>query len=145
MPRPSLFATGLLALLIAASAAQAKAGPFGPSPTAMLEKADANRDGYVSRPEYRTLRETQFGRLDRDHDGVARISDLPRLAQSDKPEAKRLRELLQRADRDHDGRVTRAEFVDGPSPLFDRLDGDRDGRLSRREISDGKAELEAAR
>ena len=140
MPRPILFAAGLLAFAAAAGAAQA-----APSPTAMLEKADANRDGYVTRPEYRTLRESQFERLDRDHDGVARISDLPRLAQSDKPEAKRLRELLQRADRDHDGRVTRAEFVDGPSPLFDRLDGDRDGRLSRREIADAKARLETAR
>lgn len=144
MLRPFPFVAGLLALGVL-TAAPAQAGPFGGSPVAMLEKADTNRDGYVSRAEFRTLRESQFARLDRNHDGVARLSELPRLAKSDKPEARRLLELVQQADRDRDGAVTRAEFVEAPSTLFDRLDDDRDGRLSRREIADAKASLEAAR
>jgi hypothetical protein len=39
--------------------------------------------------------------------------------------------------------VTRAEFVDGPAPLFDRADRDHDGRLSREEVAALRDQLES--
>ena len=42
--------------------------------------------------------------------------------------------LLERADTNRDGRITRDEFR-GPGPLFERLDRNRDGQLSRDEIA----------
>lgn len=102
---------------------------------ALLQNADADRDGSITRVEFRASRATQFERLDRDGDGVVRLSDMPRLATSNRPEARALRTLITRADGNGDGRVTRAEFVDGPSPLFDVADRDRDGRLSAQEIA----------
>jgi len=42
--------------------------------------------------------------------------------------------LLERADANRDGRITRDEFR-GPGPLFERLDRNRDGQLSRDEVA----------
>jgi Ca2+-binding EF-hand superfamily protein len=113
-------------LVLAASGAQAASR----TPGAALDKADADHDGYVTREEFKASRAAQFVRLDRNGDGVATLSEFPRLAKSNRPKAQTLKAVIQYADHDGDGRVTRAEFVDGPSPLFDRADRDHDGRLS---------------
>lgn len=41
--------------------------------------------------------------------------------------------LLERADRNRDGQISREEFR-GPGPLFERLDRNRDGQLTRDEV-----------
>jgi Ca2+-binding EF-hand superfamily protein len=104
-------------------------------PRAALDKADTNHDGYVTRDEFKASRAAQFARLDRNGDGVATLSEFPRLAKSNGPKARTLKAVITLADRDGDGRVTRAEFVDGPAPLFDRADRDHDDRLSRDEVA----------
>ena len=53
----------------------------------------------------------------------------------------RLAELLTQLDANGDGRVSRAEFVEGPTPLFDRADTDHDGELSRDEVAAAKAKI----
>ncbi|WP_156035740.1 EF-hand domain-containing protein [Caulobacter sp. UNC358MFTsu5.1] len=108
-------------------------------------KADANRDGYVDRAEYQLSGDCQFSHLDPDHHGAVPISDLPRLARSSAPQAKRLKILLHSADRDHDTTVTRAEFVKARSPVWDRLDQDRNGRPSRKEVKGARSRLETPR
>jgi Ca2+-binding EF-hand superfamily protein len=47
----------------------------------------------------------------------------------------RLTQLVAQLDKDRDGRVSNAEFVDGPTPLFDRADADHNGELSRDEVA----------
>jgi Ca2+-binding EF-hand superfamily protein len=126
-------------LAIATSSAQAASRTAG----AALDKADANQDGYVTRDELKTSRAAQFARFDRNGDGVATLSEFPRLAKSNRPKAQKLKAVIQYADRDGDGRVTRAEFVDGGSPLFDRADRDHDGRLSRDEAAAIREQLES--
>jgi Ca2+-binding EF-hand superfamily protein len=46
----------------------------------------------------------------------------------------RLAALVAQLDKDHDGRISQSEFVDGPTPLFDRADTDHNGELSRDEV-----------
>ena len=110
---------------------------------AALDKADADHDGYVTRDEFRAARLAQFDRLDRNGDGVATLSEFPRLAKSNRPQAQKLKALIDHADRDGDGRVTRAEFVDGPALAFDRADRDQDDRLSRDEVAAVRDQLES--
>jgi len=118
-------------VVMAASTAQAAAR----TPGAALEKADANHDDYITRDEFKASRATQFDRLDRNDDGVVSLSEFPRLVKSNRSKTQALKAVITHADRDGDGRVTRAEFVDGPAPLFDRADRDHDGRLSREEVA----------
>jgi len=126
-------------LVLAASGAQAAAR----TPGAALDKADANHDGYITHDEFKASRAAQFDRLDRNDDGVVSLSEFPRLAKSTRPKAQTLKAVITHADRDGDGRVTRAEFVDGPAPLFDRADRDHDGRLSREEVTALRDQLES--
>jgi Ca2+-binding EF-hand superfamily protein len=126
-------------VVMAASSAQAASR----TPGAALDKADANHDGYVTREEFKASRAAQFARLDRNGDGVATLSEFPRLAKSNRPKARTLKAVITHADQDGDGRVTRAEFVDGPVPLFDRADRDHDGRLSRDEVAALRDRLES--
>lgn len=126
-------------VVMAASSAQAASR----TPGAALDKADANHDGYVTREEFKASRAAQFARLDRNGDGVATLSEFPRLAKSNRPKARTLKAVIIHADQDGDGRVTRAEFVDGPAPLFDRADRDHDGRLSRDEVAALRDRLES--
>lgn len=126
-------------VVMAASTAQAASR----TPGAALDKADANHDGYITRDEFKASRAAQFARLDRNDDGVVSLSEFPRLAKSSRPKARKLKTVISHADHDGDGRVTRAEFVDGPSPLFDRADGDHDGRLSRDEVTAVREQLES--
>lgn len=125
-------------VVMAASTAQAASR----TPGAALDKADANHDGYITRDEFKASRAAQFARLDRNDDGVVSLSEFPRLAKSNRSRAQALKAVISHADRDGDGRVTRAEFVDGPAPLFDRADGDHDGRLSRDEVTALRDQLE---
>jgi Ca2+-binding EF-hand superfamily protein len=113
------------------------------TPGAALEKADTNHDGYVTREEFKASRAAQFARLDRNGDGAVMLSEYPRLAKSNGARAQKLKMVIGHADRDGDGKVTRAEFVDGPSPLFDRADSDHDGRLSSAESAAVREQLES--
>jgi Ca2+-binding EF-hand superfamily protein len=131
------------AMALSAAATAAFAFP-GAGPDAMLTKADANKDGVVTRAEFAAMRGETFARLDRNSDGIATLGELPRLARSDRPEARQLRATLTAADVNKDGKVTRDEFVKAPSPLFERADVNRDNRLDSREIADAKARLKTA-
>ncbi|CAN5556062.1 EF-hand domain-containing protein [soil metagenome] len=126
-------------VVVAAPTAQAAAR----TPGAALDKADANHDGDITRDEFKASRAAQFARLDRNGDGVVSLSEFPRLAKSNRSKAQSLKAVITHADRDGDGRVTRAEFVDGPAPLFDRADRDHDGRLSHDEVAALRDQLES--
>lgn len=134
MKHPLLWTVGAMALGGIAAAPAKGLARNEISPAAIFRRADLNRDGYVSRPELQSFRERQFDRLDRDHDGLTRIADMPRLMRATTAQAKQLRAFLERADRNRDGRITREEFITAPSRFFDEHDRDRDGRLSQGEV-----------
>ncbi len=104
-----------------------------------LERMDANKDGKISKDEFRGPPEA-FDRVDRNKDGFLDEQDLGGGKQPGaKPNrgrdrgraqmAKRLRQL----DTDGDGRVSRDEYR-GPDAFFERLDANANGFIDADEI-----------
>jgi len=122
-------------------AARAVAQQRQPDPARIFDSADTNGDGVITREEFHAARERLFGRLDRNGDGFIDKDDMSgRLAGRQKAQ-ERLAELVAQLDEDGDGRVSKVEFVDGPTPLFDRADTDHNGELSKAEIAAAKEKI----
>ena len=101
-------------------------------PMEMLAKSDANGDGRVSRSEYIDARRDRFERMDRNNDGYFTEDDLPRIAR--KRGGEKVDRVIEALDANRDGRLSRPEFVDGPTRLFDLGDRDRNGVIDRAEM-----------
>lgn len=106
--------------------------------------ADANGDGSVTKAEFASYRDANFGKLDRNSDGVVSPTDFPRLAKR-KPEAlARLTQVLGNADSNGDGAISRSELAQAPPVMFDRADANRDGRVTKAEYDAARAQMRAA-
>lgn len=114
-------------------------------PVAMLVNADANRDGVVTRDEFRTGRDGMFSTIDRNHDGFLSSEDSPRRRKRAGGGGERMKQLAAGLDANRDGRVSRAEFVDGPALMFDRADANGDDVVDAPELSALKAAVTARR
>lgn len=140
-----ILATGLLALACSGCAARlamaAATRGDGFDPVQLLADADTDHDGRITRPEYQAARAARFARLDRDHDGYFSADDLPQMAR--RRLGAKLAQLDRALDADGDGRVSRAEFVDGPARLFDLADTNRDAVVDRDELARLRARLAA--
>ncbi|WP_029911751.1 hypothetical protein [Caulobacter sp. UNC358MFTsu5.1] len=144
----SLIVYPLLLTLTACASAPTPA-PAGAArrgdPAALLANADADRDGRVTLAEFHDARVRLFDRLDRNGDGFVSGEDAPRRRARRAPGGGRLAELTAGLDRNGDGRVARAEFVDGPSRLFDRADANGDKVVDAAELNSLRAALAAMR
>lgn len=112
-------------------------------PMEMLEKSDANRDGAISRAEFIDARRARFAKMDRNHDGYFSDDDLPRMVR--KRAGEKVDRVVQALDSNRDGRLSRVEFVDGPTRLFDLGDADRNGLIDRYELDRLRTRAEARR
>ena len=122
-------------------AARAVAQQRQPDPSRIFDSADTNGDGVITREEFHAARERLFGRLDRNGDGFIDKDDMSgRLAGRQKAQ-ERLAALVTQLDKDGDGRVSKSEFIDGSTPLFDRADTDHNGELSRDEVAAVKQKM----
>ncbi|MCU0935486.1 MAG: EF-hand domain-containing protein [Gammaproteobacteria bacterium] len=109
----------------------------------MLQRADVNGDGVIERSEVEQARVQRFDRMDANRDGAVDRDELAGLcrrapaagAAQPGPGRHCGARLLERADRDGDGRVSREEFMSRPHPGFDRADANRDGRLTADELA----------
>lgn len=123
---------GFAALLMVACVSPANAQDR--DPLEMLAEADANNDGAIAWTEVVALRTQNFNRLDRNSDGVISTSDRPRGpfgARFDEAFAQVQRQF----DANSDRRVTRAEMIGAPAPVFTEGDTNNDGVLSAQELS----------
>jgi Ca2+-binding EF-hand superfamily protein len=130
----------------------------------LFERLDANKDGELTRPEAEagatTLRREELGarfrQLDANKDGrlTAEESKLPLRAfdriDTDHDHALSLEEFLalpdfgarrrefefDRADQNHDGKVTRAEAEQAAKDRFERMDANHDGVITRAELAE---------
>lgn len=123
-----------LTLAILLSACAAGRSQARRDPAQIFTAADANSDGIVTRAEFLAARATNFSKYDRNGDGFIDAHDVPRRMRARGNAAERVDALIDRFDTNHDGRISRAEFVDGPTNAFDLADRNHDGQLSKEEV-----------
>lgn len=85
-----------------------------------LMRADADKDGVVTRDEARTAADRMFARLDRNSDGRLTSDEMPR--------------RHARAEARPDREISQAQFERKALRRFDRIDANRDGRIAKAEI-----------
>lgn len=106
-----------------------------------ITQADANGDGSIAWQEMVDMRAGIFDRLDRNGDSVINSDDSPRFG----PGKSRFEEALNQvkaADANSDGRITKSEMLDAPSPLFEKGDTNNDKVLSADELAAVRAQVE---
>jgi hypothetical protein len=114
-----------------------------------LEQWDGNGDAIVTRAEIRQGREQRLYAFDVDGDGFidpqeyarfdkVREAGIARFAAQDQENIRRVAKGLTHEwnDADGDGRVSRAEFLDGGDTWLKALDKDGDDRVTIRDLSD---------
>jgi hypothetical protein len=120
------------AVLLLSSCVVLAQGREGPA----LEQADADHDGKVTKQEYVDARAAQFSRMDRNGDGF--IDEADSRAGGNERGQRAAKALRGRIDSNGDGKISKEEFVNAPTMLFDKFDANKDGVLDA-------TELEAAR
>jgi hypothetical protein len=124
------------ALSVAASAASAH-DRHGHGGGRMLEHADTNQDGTVTRDEFLAARTQMFTRFDRNSDGV--LDDADRREHASPQSGEHGGKMREQIDANNDGKVTKEEFTSAGAPLFDQADSDGNGVLGKEELEAVKA------
>jgi Ca2+-binding EF-hand superfamily protein len=132
-------AVAFLVLVSTSAFAQMRAGG-----EAIFDKADANGDGSITREEFRAARIEQFARFDRNGDGYLDSNDIPKRALARREQNGGGGGMLGQFDTNGDGKVSKDEFVNGPTLMFDRADADKNGVLDAKEIAAAKEAAKAA-
>lgn len=102
----------------------------------LFDRADANKDGKVSKAEFAAFREARFVKIDVNKDGVITREEI-RVAIKARFDERRARRFG-RLDGDKDGKVTEADFVARAKARFAKLDTNKDGVVSREEIREAR-------
>lgn len=111
------------------------AKPAAPDPfIASTSRWDANHDGTLTCDEWRQYANRIFTLADKNADGFL---DATEFQQIGKIEPIFAGADLSYFDDNRDRRVSRAEFVDKPSPFFARYDLNRDCRVTSQELKGG--------
>jgi Ca2+-binding EF-hand superfamily protein len=134
-----------------ANAAMAQIGPGGgPGMRAdgmrggherMFERADADRDGRVTREEMRTAARERFDRVDANRDGAVTLEEWQAYAATewgrrggDERVTQRRAAMFRGADQNSDGRLSFEEALVMPEAMFRAADVNADGAVAREEL-----------
>lgn len=109
-----------------------------------LRAADSNHDGVVERAEFIAYRASNFSRLDRNGNGVLEESDIPTFLRG-RGGPIDFAAMKVQFDANHDGVISRQEFVYGPTPVFDLADANHDGRVTLAELQAAATRARATR
>jgi Ca2+-binding EF-hand superfamily protein len=110
-----------------------------------LELADGNQDGKVTRQEYIDARAAQFARMDRNSDGVVDDADSRERAEQSATGKRAASAMRGRIDSNGDGKISKDEFVNAPTMLFDRFDSDKNAELDAKELEAARSAGERLR
>lgn len=134
------FVVGMGALIAAPALAQ---GMDRADMAQRLLQADADGNGQITRAEFIDYRARQFARFDRNGDGFITMDDVPRLMAGHF--GPRMAALQNQFDANHDGRISREEFVKGPTQGFDLADANHDNIVTKAEAQAIGEKAKAAR
>ncbi len=101
-----------------------------------FQKADANKDGIITREEAQAVKSAMFAKFDANKDGIVDSAEIDK-GLEDRLNRMRIRMrymLLGRLDANGDGKVSREEFDKPGMRRFDMADLDKDGKVTREEI-----------
>lgn len=104
----------------------------------IFDRADANNDGTVTREEFVAARAGQFAKLDRNSDGYIDSNDIPKRLAARRQQKGGADFLVGQFDADGDGKVSKDEFVKGPTLAFDHADTDKNNVLDAKELATAK-------
>jgi Ca2+-binding EF-hand superfamily protein len=110
-----------------------------------IEHADANKDGKVTRQEYIDARAAQFARMDRNGDDVVDDADSRERADQSAVGKRVAAAMRARIDTNSDGKISKDEFVNAPTMLFDRFDADKNSELDAKELEAARGAAERLR
>jgi EF hand len=114
----------------------------GPAPGSLLwfDSFDQNKDGVLTPEEVEATGQVEFFRIDTDASGTLTVDEyLAANRNADDAEIRKTRDRFEVMDRrgDGNGQATPAEFIDFGKFVIQIADFDADGRLSRQEFIDG--------
>jgi hypothetical protein len=92
----------------------------------MFERLDANRDGQVSRTEYKASIDARFDKLDANGDGSVDADEIARSPATAERVNRRAEGFVKRYDASGSGKVTRADFEAKEMERFERMGGGAD-------------------
>jgi Ca2+-binding EF-hand superfamily protein len=98
----------------------------------LFDMIDTNHDGTISKSEFMEHHKTMMEGGWKGHDG-ANGQTPPGMGMMMGPGAHMMRELAEKADANHDGTITRAEFDVVARARFDTADTNHDGKLTAAE------------
>lgn len=127
----------------------------------MLERADTNGDGQISKAENRAAVEARFARMDANGDGTIGADERRKGRGMGKgkraraqaaagetmgtPGAMKAGHAMKRADSDGDGAITKAEFDAQSAQRFAKLDANGDGKIDATEMQAERGKKRGAR
>jgi hypothetical protein len=98
----------------------------------VLTRVDADKDGKISKAEFDAEGSTMFKRMDKNSDGKIASDEMPQ-----RHGGRFAGHMFDRADADHDGKVTKAEFTAAGDQMFQKMDKNGDGAIEKDEVRMG--------
>jgi Ca2+-binding EF-hand superfamily protein len=98
--------------------------------------ADTNHDGKITEVEMRAYRNSNFNKIDRNHDNFIDTKDIPKFASGQGSQT--LKKMITANDANHDGRLSRDEYTKGRLIAFDLLDYNKDKIIDKAELNRAK-------
>ncbi|MEO9131960.1 MAG: hypothetical protein ABI240_12200, partial [Sphingomonas sp.] len=132
--RKLFLAAALAGTMLGGAAIAGQDAPKGRGGAMM--RADTNGDGNISRAEFMAQAEARFARMDKNGDGFITADEMGGRAGRGPGGG------MMAADADHDGKISRAEFMAQTAQRFTKLDANGDGQISGDEM---KAMMERMR
>lgn len=110
---------------------------FGLRTMTMMHIIDTDKDGNISKEEWIAFQNRVFDALDKDKTGsvdaatfMSKSHDVINFTPNSYSRGLRTQAMFNAMDTDHDGRISRQEFLDYQMKIFDMMDTGKKGRLS---------------